>query len=185
MKTFIAIILTFTVSCSNELRVYTDYDPAYDLETFLTFDWLDKTNIEAGKNPVYYNELNDKRIKSAVEHELTTRGYVHSETNAELIIHYHIMIDDKETSIPEHEATTYGPYWQQAPSYVVVYKEGTLIIDIMNADNNLVWRGSAAAPIEEIYSPEKVTKLITNAIKKIFKTFPATKRKQPQTAITN
>jgi hypothetical protein len=180
MKTYIVFVLLIALACSNDFRVYTDYDPAYDLGTFLTFDWLDKTNIEAGKNPVYYNELNDKRIKTAVQRELDARGYVHSETNAELIIHYHIMVDDKETTVPEHEADTYGPYWQQAPRYVVSYKEGTLIIDVMNSKNNLIWRGSAAAPIEEIYSPEKVTKLINSAVKKMFKSFPTTKRKQAQ-----
>jgi hypothetical protein len=113
-----------------------------------------------------------------VQRELNARGYIHSETNPELVIHYHIMIDDKETTISEHESVTYGPYWQQEPRYVISYKEGTLIIDVMDAKNNLVWRGSAAAPIEEVYSSEKVTKLVDKAVKKMFKSFPTTKRKQ-------
>jgi hypothetical protein len=168
MGKIVIILLFFAIACSPEFRVYTDSDPAYNLGSFLTFDWLDKTNIEAGKNPVYYNQLNDKRIKAAVHHELATRGYVLTETDAELIIHYHIMINDKDAAIPEHEADTYGPYWQRTPPYVFSYKEGTLIIDVMDAKNNLVWRGSAAAPIEEVYSGEKITKLINKAVTKMF-----------------
>jgi hypothetical protein len=178
MKRSIVLLLFITLAaCSNEFRVYTDSDPAYDVGSFLTFDWLEKTNIEASKNPVYYNELNDKRIKSAVQQELTSRGYIFSETAAELIIHYHIMIDDKEAMIPEHEADTFGPYWQRTTPYVYAYKEGTLIIDIMDSKNNLLWRGSAATPIEEVYSGEKITKLVNKAVKKMFNAFPATKRK--------
>jgi hypothetical protein len=87
------------------------------------------------------------------------------------------MVDNKDAVIPDHEATSYGPYWQRTPTYVYSYREGTLIIDLMDAKNNLVWRGSAAAPIEEVYSPEQTTKLVNKAVSKMFKTFPTTKRK--------
>lgn len=178
MKRHISLLLVFTIACSPQLRVYTDFDPVYELAGCRTFDWLDKTNIEAGKNPMYYNELNDKRIKSAVERELGSRGYGLSDSNAELVIHYHILIDDKETVLPEHEASNYGPYWQRAPANVYTFREGTLIIDMMDVNNNLVWRGAAISPIEEIYTPEKTTKLINDAVKKMFKSFPDTKHKE-------
>lgn len=176
MKTLVLFLLFVLFSCSPELRIYTDTDPAYDLKTFKTFDWLEKTNIEANKNPIYYNELNDKRIKSAVEKELAARGYLLSEVSPDLLLHYHIMLDDKAAMIPEHEASSYGPYWLQSPSYTYVYKEGTLLIDMMDSKNNLVWRGSASSPIEEVYSPERSSKLINIAVERIFKAFPATKK---------
>lgn len=178
MKNLVVLALLLMTACSLELRVYTDSDPAYDIANLLTFDWLDKTNIEQGRNPVYYNELNDKRIKEAIKNELASRGYVYKETDTEMVIHYHIMVDDKEAAIPEHEVSTYGPYWQQTPPYVFSYKEGTLIVDIMDNQNNLVWRGSATAPVDDVYTPERTTKLVNKAIRKMFAQFPASKRKQ-------
>lgn len=178
MKKGIVISLLCLTACSGELNIYTDSDPAYNVANFQTFDWLEKTNIEAAKNPVYYNELNDKRIKQAVERELQSRNYVRDDSMPEMLIHYHILLEDKVGMIPVHEGATYGPYWQQTPLYSYAYKQGTLIIDVMDTQNNLVWRGSAASMIEEVYTPERKTELINKAISKMFKKFPVSKRRQ-------
>jgi hypothetical protein len=52
------------------------------------------------------------------------------------------------------------------------YREGTLIIDLMDANNKtLVWRGWATSAIEEAVSrnPEQS---IRKAVERIFKLFP-------------
>ena len=96
MKNLILIAAALlAIACSPEIQVYSDHDPAYQLNNYKTFDWSQKTNIEANRNPLHYNELNDKRIKSAVFSELTSRGYILSDSNPELIIHYHIIIDER------------------------------------------------------------------------------------------
>ena len=74
-KLTIIALLLICWGCGPGLRVYSDYDPAYDLKNYTTFNWGPKINIEAGNNPLYYNELNDKRIKGAVLQQLTGRGY--------------------------------------------------------------------------------------------------------------
>src|SRR5687768_8879982 len=78
-QTLLWLSLLLLVACSPEIQVRTDFDPDYDLWTFKTFDWGQKVNIEEGRNPLHYNELNDKRIKSAVQDQLTSRGYLLAE----------------------------------------------------------------------------------------------------------
>src|SRR5688572_20495616 len=81
-KIFIALLIV--TGCSSEIRVSSDYDPDYDLKKYRTFGWLKTTNIELQQNPLYYNELNDKRIKSAVQEQLEQKGYTLSGANPDL-----------------------------------------------------------------------------------------------------
>lgn len=172
MKLQACLALLILTACSNEIRVYTDRDPDYDLWTYKTFDWSQKADIEKGNNPLYYNELNDKRIKTAVSEELVNRGFAASTDNPDLMIHYHIIVDDQSMVINEPYGH-YGPYWTHMHTSVYAYREGTLIIDLMDQKtNNLIWRGWAESAIEGMYDRERVDHLIKASVEKIFRKFP-------------
>jgi hypothetical protein len=169
----LAVFLVLT-GCSPQIRTYADFDPDYDLSNYRTFDWGQKVNIEADGNPLHYNELNDKRIKDAVTLELTGRGYVFSEDHPDLVLHYHIIVDDQSIVTMEPYGYRYGPYWMRMETNIYSYREGTLILDLMDAGtNNLIWRGWAVSAIDREYTPEQVDRLIKKAVARIFKNFPA------------
>lgn len=172
MKRTIPILLLLLSSCSSELTIRTDYDPDYKIAALPSYTWLERTNIEAGKNPKYYNELNDQRIKRAVDKALQSRGYRKDDDKADMVLHYHIMIEDKETQVREYESDQYGPYWQRPEGHVHVYQEGTLLLDVMDQHNRLIWRGSASSPLELSYTPQRKTDLIEKAVSRMFRTFP-------------
>lgn len=172
-----------TAACSPEIQVYSDHDPDYAVGSFKTFDWGQKTDIEENQNPLHYNELNDKRIKSAVLKELTTRGYVRSEVSPDLIIHYHIVIDDQSVVTTEPYGYFYGPYWMRMQTHVYPYREGTLIIDLMDPKtNNLVWRGWATVGLDMI-TPEKTEEIVSRIVAKIFRKFPASTKEATTSGI--
>jgi hypothetical protein len=169
----VAIVLA---GCSPQLQVYSDMDPDYDLWTYKTFDWGEKVNIEAGRNPLQYNELNDKRIKNAVLAQMQLRGYVLSDQQPDLLLHYHIIIDDRSLLVPEPFGYQYGLYWMRLGTNVYYYREGTLILDLLDRNtHNLVWRGWVTADVNEIKA-EQVEKVIKRAVEKIFRKFPAQAR---------
>jgi hypothetical protein len=146
------------------------------LGTFKTFDWGQKVNIEEGRNPFHYNELNDKRIKSAVQEQLTSRGYQLTEAHPDLILHYHIIVNDKSILITEPYGYNYSSYWRRMETNTYSYREGTLILDLMDSKtNNLIWRGWAVSPLDSSYKPEEIEKLIKNVVTRIFKKFPKTR----------
>lgn len=179
MKYFALLLPLLLLACGPAITTYTDHDPAYEVSGFATFDWSDKTDVEAGKNPLFYNELNDKRIKSAVEKELTSRGYIHSETHPDRVLHYHIVVHDESVVSPEPYGYFYGPYWMRARMHVYTYREGTLIIDMMDPQTkNLVWRSWATAPLDMI-SENDVDGVIHRAVSKMFKGFPRGARTAP------
>ncbi len=172
-------------ACSPEIRVYSDHDPDYHVRDFSTFDWGQKSSIEANQNPLHYNELNDKRIKSAILKELSSRGYSRTEADPDLVIHYHIIIDDQSVVTTEPFGYFYGPYWMRMRTHVYSYREGTLIIDLMDPKtNNLVWRGWATAAID-VMTQEQTEEMINRAVAKIFRRFPASIKSQEPVASTD
>lgn len=167
------LLLVFISRCSPDIQAYTDYDPDYDLWTYRTFDWAQKMNVEQNQNPLYYNELNDKRIKRAVRNQLEKRNYQLTATSPQLILHYHIIVEDKSVLVTEPFGYSYGPYWMKGPKQTYAYTQGTLILDLMDTrSNQLVWRGWAVAAVDEIDSPEKIEKLVETAVRKMFVKFP-------------
>jgi len=176
MKYFLIISILIIAGCSQQIVVHTDFDPDYDLWKYKTFDWGQKINIEEGQNPLHYNELNDKRIKAAVAQQLTKRGYKLASDNPDLILHYHIIVKDQTAVITEPLGYTYGPYWVRTNTNLYSYKEGTLILDLMDKKtNNLIWRGWAVTTINDAYSTKEIEKLTNTVVTKIFKEFPKTK----------
>jgi hypothetical protein len=180
------IILLFSfIGCSPEIQVHSDYDPDYDLWSFRTFDWGQKVNIEEGKNPFHYNELNDKRIKSAVRDELINRGYLLTEVHPDLLLHYHIIVNDKSIMTSEQDDHSYSA-WMPVETNIYSYREGTLILDLMDSKTKqLVWRGWAISPLHSSYKPEEIEKLIKTAVGKIFRQFPKSKRRISSTIVAN
>lgn len=173
MKTLASItILAILAGCSPQIRVFSDYDPDYDLWTYSTFDWGQKVNIEQGKNPLHYNELNDKRIKLAVQEQMAAHGYRLTCDNPDLILHYHIIVDHQSVVTTEPLGYRYGDYWTRMNTNVYSYREGTLILDLMDTKtDHLVWRGWAVTTIDNV-NPEKVEPLVKAAVEKIFRKFP-------------
>lgn len=179
MKYIILVAVTImAVSCSPQIRVYSDHDPEYHVKNFKTFDWGQKANIEANKNPLHYNELNDKRIKAALLRELTSHGYARVEFNPDLIIHYHIIVDDQSIVTTQPYGYFYGPYWMRMRTNVYSYREGTLIIDLMDPKtNSLVWRSWATADLNTI-TPDQTEDIINRAVSKMFRRFPNSLKEQ-------
>lgn len=179
MKTNLSGLFTFCMllqvwlltGCSPNMQVFTDYDRTANLEEYHSFGWLTAIDIEAHNNPLYYNELNDKRIKNAVGVQLESRNYTFSNT-PELLLHYHIIVEDKTVLRTDPYGYYYGPYWMQTHMNLYEYQEGTLIIDLMDADtNSLVWRGWVTSFLKN-NDPEKFDESITRAVTMIFSKYP-------------
>ena len=166
---YAAVLLT---SCGPTIRVYTDHDRDVNVLTYSSYTWLDTKEIEVRNNPLYYNELNDKRIKAAVNEELRKHGYNRSDSGARLVVHYHIVVENRATVQVDRYGYRYGSYWMTSGISSYPYQEGTLIIDLMEPGTNLLaWRGWAVAVVND-YTSEQQEALIRKAVEKIFRRYP-------------
>jgi hypothetical protein len=171
-KSFLtATLFILLTACGPSVRVFYDRDENANVANYKTYSWLNEKAIEAkGLNPLYYNELTDQRIKNAVNREMQAKGFVLVENKGELELHYHIIVENKTSETTEPYNYTYTPYWRKVSIYH--YREGTLIIDIMDRQKNtLVWRGYATGVIT-YQTTAKPEEAINYAVTKIFKSFP-------------
>jgi hypothetical protein len=172
----IVLLYAFIVllaSCSPAIHVFSDHDKDADISQYKTYSWLTQEEIETkGMNPLYYNELNDKRIKQAIYDEMKKKGFTYKNEKQPLEMHYHIIVEDKTLIAAEPGGYIYSPFWELKRTQAYPYQQGTLIIDLMDTKNKtLVWRGWATGAIEDRVSrnPEQT---IQKAVSKIFTLFP-------------
>ena len=172
MKISIVWFVLILSACSEHINVFTDHDPDFDVQLLSNYKWLEVKQIESNTNPLYYNELNDKRIKGAVNNQLNIHGYSLQSTDPEMIVHYHIVIEDKSVVNTDDYGYRYGPFWMKERRNLYLHQEGTLIIDIMySKTNELIWRGWAVSVLH-YEKPANVEKHIKESVEKILNKFP-------------
>jgi len=166
------LLLALCISCGSDMHIFVDYDKSFDVTKYESYNWSDFKNIENNRNPIYYNELNDKRIKESVNEALAAKGYKQMSTEPCFVLHYHIVVGDvisyQSDPMLNHEALWMRP---MVPQYR--YKEGSLIFDVMDMKtNSLIWRGYASEILVAENTPMTEGN-IKEAVKRIFSKFPA------------
>lgn len=146
-----------------------------NVSRYSTFAWLPPINNT--KNPYYDNDLADQKIKDQATAALENKGLRLKASRPDLLVRYTIMVDNKVKTYNQPAYTYVGggyyprfgyyrghrffyySYRTPYPVYVgddiyhVPYKEGTLIIDLINrATHKVIWRGYG---VGEVDNPEK------------------------------
>jgi hypothetical protein len=177
MKTllFTFCIAFFLFSC-NTIKVSTDYDKHVDFTKYKTFAFI---NLKVSDN---ISELNQDRIVEAIQFYMQKKGFVWDTLNPDMLVNATAIIKDKQYL----SANTYGTGGYYRPYYgyggttttvdVVEYKEGSLIIDIVdNKTQKLIWEGIGN---EEIDAPSKDPERDINyAVYRILLGFPPEPKK--------
>jgi hypothetical protein len=188
-----AVLVLGLASCTT-IKTSTNYDPnsVQELGSYHTYAWLP---LKEGADPAVYNPIIQARVQKAVDHELQSRGYqkVEEGQQPDFQIGWHGAINHKVDV--DYINSYYGYGWDPwyDPFYGPVayggagvthpvvreYREGTLILDVVDADSNkLVWRGTAQAELSENSDANKSQKLINSAADKMLENFPPKPKKQ-------
>lgn len=146
-----------------------DFDKAADFSSFKTYTWVRGTPLK--------DELNHKRIVSAVDAQLATKGLSKVEAGAspDVLVAYHASFN-KNLQINGFSsgwgAYRFGPS-RSGLARVDEILIGTLVVDMVDAKTTtIVWRGTATKEVDVKASPEKREKNINKAAEKLFKNYP-------------
>ena len=158
---FSVLAIMLILSCSS-MSVRTDFDDQADFTTYKTYNWMDnKHKVTIRSN------LADSEIKRAVDSELELKGYRRAGKGEkpDLLIIYHMNVTRKI------EVDHYGyRYWGPRHTEVTRYKEGTLVLDFIDArDQQLIWRGWASGIVGK---SAQVRDLIFKAVGKLMEKYP-------------
>lgn len=150
-------------------------EPGTNFSAYQTFGFFDE--LPGQQAP--YESFVDKHIKDAIATEMQARGY-RREVNGQLLINYHRQRTDKVKVTQTTAPTGFYGYrrgfytWGGAAVTTDVqnYREGTLIIDVVDgAAKKLLWESVAVGRVTEdmLENPEAV---IDSAVKQMFLEFP-------------
>ena len=168
LKYILIPVLGFMAGCASSLpSVKTDYDKEADFSRYSSFNWSEEIENQKDSHPILDNSLVRKRIKNAIRSEMEGRGYTFAE-NADLLVNFHLVFEDK-TGYTTYPSYGYS-YWRRDNIRPYNYKEGTLIIDLIDRkQNQLVWQGYTEGIMNE--KPEKLEEKIRSAISLIFQEY--------------
>lgn len=174
--TLVAILLAALAGCSS-ITVNHDYDSEADFTTYRTFGWMPRSGQAPGTaaEAKTMSDLLDRRIRNAVEGELTARGLTLSDAQPDLEVVYHVGAQDK-IQVTDWGYRYSDYYWGYGGRQIDVYQytEGTLVIDLVDAAaDNLVWRGSGTGVVDNTQrSPEEMQDRMNEIVAKIMQSFP-------------
>lgn len=130
---FVLLMGIFLISC-NTVRVTYDYDRSTDFNAYKTYNFHQK-----GLEKLEVNDLDKRRILSSIEAEMTAKGFTKSDQPQ---LYINILASSKEKINVDNGY--YGGYWG-GPSRVYQYTSGTIIIDVIDDQKNiLVWQGAGS-----------------------------------------
>jgi hypothetical protein len=122
-----------------------------------------------------------ERVENAVNSELGARGYRQIDTEAaDFKVGWHASVEGQvDVSTVNNYYGYGGSAWgagggnAYTDTYVREYKQGTLILDVVDArTDELVWRGTAQAEVSMSDDSEKRERRIQLAVEKLLRDFP-------------
>ena len=112
----------------------------------------------------------NKRLKKSVIATLNGKGFTKTQSAPDLLVAYHINVKKKtKVNVYGHG---YG-YWGPRPVDVHQFKEGTLILDLVDPKTKqLVWRGWGRGVFEPTGDPQVSQARIDEAVSQVLKHYP-------------
>lgn len=181
-----ALILTLLVigllgACASGPSIVTNAAPGFDASAYRTFGFLDPLSTDReGMRTILSQEL-----IAATARELEARGLSRDDSNPDMHVNFMVATKEKIESRPTAGPSVYygrarygtwGGYGMGmgmgTTTEVVQRTEGTLSIDLIDADRKvLVWEGSATARVTDSMREDSKA-VINSAVRDIFAEFP-------------
>lgn len=173
------VLVAALAACATGPRVRTDYDPSADFGRYRSWGFYKPIAMEESGYSTWISD----RIKENVRREMEARGYRYAEKDPDLQVNFQGIVREKTDvwSVPRtdfHYFYSYRrrayfavPFWYD-DTQVNQYTEGTLTVDLVDAERNrMVWTGAAIGRVVKRTPQEKLAEVDT-AIASIFAQYP-------------
>jgi hypothetical protein len=164
------LLLFIALSCSS-VRVSVNYNETANFREYRSFYFVKPDPSQAGPGrriPFVFSKGILDEIKSTLE----TKGFAEADgkERADLLVVFYTQIHDRKNVVaPAYRVGRWGGVWQTRPGHVVHYKEGTLVIDIVDRERReLVWQGIGNGVLDRADPSNN----LAEAASEILKAFP-------------
>jgi hypothetical protein len=176
---FRALSLSFLgcllLQCSPVYVPYSKQVAERDLSDYKTFKFSEmQVENESSWQP---QAQNLEQVQQMIATELERRGISQVESDPDLLVNLGVVFSDevqtRETDI--RDAPMYmgsrNYHWESQEVVVREYQEGTLMMDVVDADNEeMIWQGAVKSTMTS--NREKMQKRVEAGIDQLFKSFP-------------
>ncbi len=164
------LLTTLLLTSCNSVRVVSDHDKEVDFTQYTTYAFY-KPVIDQAK----ISDLDKRRILRAIDNELTQKGMSKSDT-PEMIISIYTKEQERVDIYQDYYSygwgPYYGPYGPYRNAHVSQRTEGTLFIDLIDAESKtLIWQGIGYSDLITKDSESK-EKRINEIVSKILEAYP-------------
>lgn len=179
-----SLILNLLACSGSSLQTEVDFDQNALFSNLKTYQWLD-IGIELIKElDAEQIALIENTITRGVDQALTQKGYKQTFEQPDFLVAVQAAVTDESQVTVMNDAYQYPMGWGAGKRYtlggrnrprqfVYQYKQGTLIIDIVNArSQKLMWRGTAADELKSDKTFEQRLKIVAKAVDEIIGDFP-------------
>jgi hypothetical protein len=146
-----------------------------EVTQYRTWEWGTDPAGPTGDPRIDSNPFFQDRVREAVEHQLTTKGFVRSKLAGppDLLVHYHVNFS-KTVEVSSQGARTGSCSGDCGPE-AYAYEQGTLVVEVIDAHMNVVvWRGWSRDNMEgTIDDQTRMEREIDAAVGAMFKSFPS------------
>jgi len=191
-KIIIILFALMSLAGCSTLSVTSDYDNRVNFTTWHTYRWQQVPDTTSVRDLLAANPLVYRRVKSAVDRELASKGYVLKERGpVDFTVSTSGYIRELVRVEPDpgfwQIAYLRGrPMWYRMrwgdplPNYMY-YKEGVLVIDLADASRmEVAWRGAVRGMVQSYHSPEQMQAAIDHAVHKLLSIFPPAPPPEPK-----
>jgi hypothetical protein len=148
--------------CST-VQVETDYDRSVDFTQYKTYRWIPHVK-GTEDNPLMNDQLIRSHVVNSVNAYMAQKGYVKIEDGTPDFLLAYFFTARNRVDVTHH----YGYYYPSTS--VHKYKEGTLILDVVDAsEKQLIWRGWATDVLQD---RNQIASQIDYTVGKLLKKFP-------------
>lgn len=157
-----------------------DYDSHANYAAYKTYDWYAASKKAQGKSDGVENPIMDRRVRSAVERELSAKGFKIEKTGEpDFLVTYYPAY--RRGTVYTTTSMGGGWGWYRPWGYGVgtqftearAYREGSIILEVVdNKTNQLIWQSVAEGALTDLNDPEDAEEQVTLAVKKMLSRFP-------------
>lgn len=169
------LIITLLSSCSF-LNISIDYDPTQDFSKYKTYRWA-RIKERDPNDILSKNIMLRKRVQVAVDKILNEKGFTKLDKGKPDFIIFIYAGVQQRMNVYHHERY-YCRWWGPYGGYTSVshYKQGTLVVDIVDTEEKeLSWRGIASDIVKKYSDPDELQKYLDYLISAMLEDFPPEK----------
>ena len=165
-------VLIWVAGCSST-RVWVNYDENTDFTGYSTYHFVrPKPDNKPLRQKNIQNPYVNRELIQEIRPVMKEKGFeeVTSIEDADLLVHFYAFIKSQSHYQPaSYRVGRFGRIWRTRPGHVVNVKEGTLVIDIVDAEKKeLVWQGVG----KDLLNPRNPAEHLLEAVEQVLSEFP-------------